>query len=347
MSTRNRVSKAAIALMMAAAPAAWAGATLPVTSDNFVRAESDRYFAAMVRRDALGKFDHNREPTPLDDQTVIRMNRDTLYSAAVFDLAAGPATIHLPDPKGRFLSMQVINEDHYTSLVAYGGGVHTLTRDDVGTRYAFVAVRILADPSDPKDLDRVHELQDAMMVEQRSAGRFEVPEWDPKSHSKVRDALLELGSMLSDTRRMFGARGEVDPVRHLIGSALAWGGLPDKEALYLNVTPSKNDGMAVYRLTVDDVPVDGFWSVSVYNAKGYFERNDQDAYTINNITAKKNERGAVTIQFGGCDGRTPNCLPITPGWNYMVRLYRPREEILDGTWKFPEATAVDGSGPRT
>ena len=25
------------------------------------------------------------------------------------------------------------------------------------------------------------------------------------------------------------------------------------------------------------------------------------------------------------------------GWNYMVRLYRPRKEILDGTWKFPEA----------
>lgn len=25
------------------------------------------------------------------------------------------------------------------------------------------------------------------------------------------------------------------------------------------------------------------------------------------------------------------------GWNYTVRLYRPRKEILDGTWKLPEA----------
>jgi hypothetical protein len=25
------------------------------------------------------------------------------------------------------------------------------------------------------------------------------------------------------------------------------------------------------------------------------------------------------------------------GWNYTVRLYRPRIEILNGTWKFPEA----------
>ena len=25
------------------------------------------------------------------------------------------------------------------------------------------------------------------------------------------------------------------------------------------------------------------------------------------------------------------------GWNYAVRLYRPRNEILRGGWKFPEA----------
>ena len=42
-----------------------------------------------------------------------------------------------------------------------------------------------------------------------------------------------------------------------------------------------------------------------------------------------------TIQFGGCDGKIPNCLPIMKGWNYTVRLYRPRAEILNGKWKFP------------
>lgn len=58
---------------------------------------------------------------------------------------------------------------------------------------------------------------------------------------------------------------------------------------------------------------------------------------LNSITAKKDADGSVTIQFGGCDGKTPNCLPIMKDWNYMVRLYRPRPEILEGTWKFPEA----------
>ena len=122
---------------------------------------------------------------------------------------------------------------------------------------------------------------------------------------------------------------------------MAWGGLPEEHALYLHVTPPRNDGATIHRLRFANVPVDGFWSVSVYDATGYFERNEQDAYTLNGVTAERNEDGSVSIQFGGCDGKVPNCLPITPGWNYMVRLYRPRPEILDGSWTFPAATPVE------
>jgi len=38
----------------------------------------------------------------------------------------------------------------------------------------------------------------------------------------------------------------------------------------------------------------------------------------------------VGVQFGGCDGQIGNCLPIVSGWNYMVRLYRPRAAVLRG-----------------
>jgi hypothetical protein len=152
----------------------------------------------------------------------------------------------------------------------------------------------------------------------------------------VRDALLVLAATLPDTKGMFGTKDQVDPVRRLIGSASAWGGNPEKEAVYLNVTPAKNDGKTVYKLSVGEVPVDGFWSVSLYNAEGYFHPNARNAYSVNNITAKKDADGGVTVQFGECFDGIPNCLPTTPGWNYLVRLYRPRAEILDGSWRFPE-----------
>jgi hypothetical protein len=140
---------------------------------------------------------------------------------------------------------------------------------------------------------------------------------------------------------MFGPKSEVDPVRHLIGAAGGWGGNPDKEATYLTVFPSKNDGKTVYRLDVKDVPVDGFWSISVYNAQGFFQLNPLNAYSLNNITARKNADGSVPVQFGDCDGKVPNCLPITAGWNYVVRLYRPRAEALAGMWKFPNPQRVE------
>jgi hypothetical protein len=330
----------AAALAQPALPAP-ADSAIQVTPDNFNRAETDSYFSGSVKQGGLGKFQHFREPTPLDRQNVIRMNRDTLYSLSVFDLDAGPVTVALPDAGRRFMSMQVIDEDHYTPEVIYDAGSHTFTRANVGTRYVSLGVRILVDPADPEDIKQVHALQDAIAVVQPGGpGRFEAPNWDQTSHKKVRDALLALAATLPDTRRTFGARDQVDPVRHLIGTAFAFGGNPEKDALYLNVTPSKNDGTTVYRLSVKDVPVDAFWSISVYNAEGYFQKNALDAYTLNGVTAKKAGDGAVVVQFGGCDGQIPNCLPIMSGWNYMVRLYRPRPEILSGQWKFPEAQPV-------
>ena len=142
----------------------------------------------------FGKFHHNRTPTEIDHQMVIRMNRDTIYSAAVFDLDAGPVTITMPDAGKRFMSLQVISEDHYVPFVVYKPGPVTLSRDEVGTRYAMTAVRTLVDPADPKDLDQVHALQDAIKVDQKSPGKFEVPSWDQASQKQVRDALLALAA---------------------------------------------------------------------------------------------------------------------------------------------------------
>ena len=103
--------------------------------------------------------------------------------------------------------------------------------------------------------------------------------------------------------------------------------------------PPLNDGTKPYRLTVRDVPFDGFWSVSVYNKDGFFKKNVRDAYTINNVTAKPSADESVTIHFGG-DDTAPNYLPITPDWNCVVRMYRPRPEILDRSWRFPGARPV-------
>lgn len=313
---------------------------VPVTADNFVRAETDMYFAQTVKdAGGLAKFQHFRELMPIDNQSVIRANRDVLYSAIVFDLDASPVTVTLPDPGKRFMSAMLIDEDQYAQTY-YAPGTFTFTKEKIGTRYMMLGIRTLIDPNDPKDLDKVIALQDAIKVDQKEVGKFEVPNWDEAGRKHIHDSLVDVSKTFPDTKGMFGSKDQVDPVRHLVGTATGWGGNPEKDATYLPVFPAKNDGNTVYRLKVKNVPVDGFWSVSVYNKEGYFQKNDLNSYSLNSITAKKDADGSVTIQFGGCDGKVANCLPITPGWSYWVRLYRPRKEILDGKWKFPEAQAV-------
>ena len=312
--------------------------TKPVAWDTFVRAESDKYFKSYADIGAFGKFYNIRQPTPINAQKVVRMNRDTLYSMGIFDLTT-PVTITMPDTGDRFQSMQVISEDEYTLMVNYKSGKYTLTQKNVGTRYVLVLFRTLVDSSDPADIKKVNAIQDQIKAEQASVGEFEVPNWDQKSQDRLRDAINVLASTMTSFHGSFGTKEEVNPVAYLLGAASGWGGNPDKDAMYLNVTPENNDGKTAYTVTAKDVPVDGFWSVSLYNGKGFFQMNPYNAYSINNITGEKAKDGSITIHFGG-DPKQSNYLPIMDGWNYIVRLYQPHKEILDGTWKFPAPQAV-------
>jgi Protein of unknown function (DUF1254) len=165
---------------------ALAAETVPVTVENFIRAESDLFFGNAVKDGGFGKFYHRRQTMGVDDQFVVRGNRDTLYSIAVFDLDAGPVTITMPNSGKRFMSLQVIDEDQYVPNVYYGAGSHTLTREGIGTRYVGTAVRTLVDPENPADVKEATALQDAIKLEQPGgSGKFEVPNWDPVSQKKV------------------------------------------------------------------------------------------------------------------------------------------------------------------
>jgi hypothetical protein len=309
---------------------------MKVNVDNFVRAETDRMFADL-QRDAGGvnRFLHNRAPAAVERQTVIRLNRDTLYSFAVVDLSEG-ATLSMPDPGTRYVSAMVVNQDHYVNRVIHEPGDHHLTMEDFDTPYVVLAIRTLANPRNEDDLSAVATLQDRLRLQATAARPFVSPSYDVDSLDRTRSALLSLAAGMDSFGRSFGRREDVDPVHHLISTAAGWGGLPDAEAAYVGVAPDLPVGE--YTLTVGDVPVDGFWSISVYNADGFFEPNPRGAYSVNNITAARDDDGTVTVLFGGDGDPDRNSLPITDGWNYLVRLYRPRPEILNGTWTFPTLT---------
>jgi hypothetical protein len=294
-------------------------------------------FKNYVDDGAFGKFYNIRQPTPIDQQKVIRMNRDTLYSMGIFDLTE-PLTVTKPDTGDRYQSMMVMSQDEYIPMVVYKPGDYTLTQDTVGTRYVLVLFRTLVDGTKPEDIKAVNDIQDQITIKEALVGEgwFEIPDWDQKGLKTLTDAINVLAATMTDTSGCFGTKDELNPIEHLMGAAYGWGGLPAKDATYLTVTPKQNDGKTPQVLTVKDVPVDGFWSVSLYDKDGYYQKNPSGVYLINDRNATKDPDGSITIHFGG-DPSQPNHLYIMDGWNYTVRLYRPRKEILDGSWTFPQA----------
>jgi len=311
-----------------------------VNVHTFVRAESDHMIRAnMAAMGAgFGKFAHARKPTTPDNQPVIRMNQDTLYSATVLDLSQ-PVEIVLPEVGDRYMSMHVVNQDHYM-FVESKPGTYRLTEDEVGTRFALVTVRTFADVTQPADIDKAHAAQDALRISGGGKGPFEAPDWNLEKLAVARKALSDVAVLGFDASYAFGRKDQTRPIDHLVGAASGWGGMPKSAAMYVIDSVDANDGRTPHAVTVKDVPVDAFWSVTVYNADGYLEANALGVNSYNNFTAKPDDDGAYTLHFGSCDDGRVNCIPITPGWNYAVRMYEPRQEILQGSWTFPAIKPV-------
>lgn len=311
------------------------GASVPVTVNNYVAAETAGQFDRILKMTGgINKLVSFREPTPLDKQSVIRMNRDTLYSFAIVDISQG-AKLTMPETDGRYNSVMVVNENEYINKVYYEPGTHELTKDEFDTDYVLVAFRTLVDSSDPADIKKANDLQNKFRVEAASANAYTHPNYDEKSYKELRDLLLGVSKFLPDSTGAFGSKETTQQVPHMLGAAFGWGGLPSQDAFYL----SENPKLPIGRYQIDvpkDVPVKAFWSVSVYNKDGFFQKNDKGVYNINSQSGKANPDGSMTVNLGGCDDSSRmNCIPLTEGWNYTVRLYRPDASVIDGKWTFP------------
>ncbi|SIS10009.1 DUF1214 domain-containing protein [Natronorubrum thiooxidans] len=312
--------------------------SVPVTWENFPRSQIHLMMENIVERGGFGEFHHFRTVVGPDVRIAALPNRDTIYSIGVFDLSE-PVTITKPDAGDRHQSMVVMDEDAYVKEAYQDPGEYTLTRDGVGTRYVWVIVRTFVDPNDPDDVETVYGLQDELAVSQDSVGTFDIPDWDRQTHQELFDALVTVMKTMDDFSGAYGDVDEIDPVKYYLATVTP-GGVPEPETIYLQRVPEQNDGNTPHTFTVQDVPVDGFWSVTVYNSDGFLEENEYDAYSFNNVTAESADDGTITIHFGG-DPDQPNFLYTPAEWFYLVRLYGPREEILDGSYQFPEAEPIE------
>lgn len=265
-----------------------------VTPEIYIRAETDRSFHNIVQLNggAINTFYHFRKPTPLDKQTVVRMNKDTLYSGAIVDTSGG-ATVTLPQVSdGRYMSILLVDNDHYSPEVFYAPGVHELPKD---TKYLGVFVRTqLLNPNDPTEIAVVNKLQDQVVITASSANPLPPMKWDPVSLNALTAQYEKMSLQYSSWKGMMGPRGKVDEKTRHIAAAAAWGLFPEWDATYLNYKGAggpKNSQKATYPTPENKA----FWSITVYGDDGYMKSENS---ILNGNNVKLNEDGSFTAYFG-------------------------------------------------
>lgn len=313
-----------------------------VTEENYALAETQVIFTEYVNRIAestgtngVGVFKHNKKPVDPKDRTVMRINFDTQYSFAVIDLTED-AVLIMPKTNGRYQSAWFITEEHYNPMAITEPGEYTITKEMTGSKYIMIAIRTQVNMQDAADLVAVSDLQDQIKLTQKDRGSYSVTNhWNMNEILAMRKKYQDLAFQNKITSEMmFGKKGEVSLLNHNCGAASGWGGMTKEQAVYLNYKPINSD---LAKLTLKDVPIKAFWSITIYDEDGYPQG---DIYNINSAFAKSNVDGSVVIHFGG-DKSADNYMDIFEQWTFVLRLYMPTEAYFNNTWKKPDLEVVN------
>jgi hypothetical protein len=167
----------------------------------------------------------------------------------------------------------------------------------------------------------------------------------------ARDASLENGWTFSTKVGTYGTN-------YIQRAMVAWYGLGanlPKDAVYpTSEGPriiEKYSGANKYVMHFDKgnmPPVDGFWSLTMYNAKYFFVDNPLNRYTLSQRNKLKTNADGSTDLYIQADSpgkdKESNWLPAPKDeFVLMMRLYWPKgndPSILNGTWKVPEVKKI-------
>ncbi len=311
--------------------------TIPVTLKNYKVAESDLAFGNVIKLGPANTLIHFPvKPFDLSNQTVVRMNQDTIYSGAVIDVSKG-ATITLPEADGRYQSVMIVQNDHYVNDVFIGAGTYQI-KSDTNSDFVNLTVRTEIHLNDPEDIKKVVALQQAVKLDVKGDKIFKQLNYDMDQLVKLRGKLSNEALALDSLNNLQGARGTVDEHLHLLGTAAGWGLLPDANARYIGYVQKEGNGTGCYRANYKVPPFNdsGFFSITMYDGEGWMF-SEKAILNKHNITF--NEDGSFDANFGECGKNAKNNLPITNGWNFIMRVYEPKLDQLDA-YKLSTAVKV-------
>ena len=302
--------------------------TIPVTMDNYNQALAAKYMGNWDKRGADKAIVHLPILVPAGNKApVVRMNQDSLYSAAIVR-ADEKGLVHVGIDEGAsvYTSVHVLDENSASPAYFVGAGEYSVKID---TEYAFVVFR--AGVEDKKDLSEALAAQPLFHVDYSAtighdyiASNYDVAQRSALTE-KLKADFLESGK---DFVYVGGKQHGEDPVHVAQSNAQGWGGMPVElgvSNIYRNTR--QFDGSVCQTVTFEEPDNKYFTSITLYDETGYMI--DSARFSINSYEWDKNSDGTVTINFNCADDAINNLTTDGQDFNYTVRNYGVTQRVAD------------------
>ncbi|MCG9788032.1 DUF1254 domain-containing protein [Vibrio mediterranei] len=315
------------------------GGSTKVTKDNFILAESDKYFFEQQEKSGINQFTHDRQLLTMDTQTVVRQNRDTLYSKSIWD-AEGGVTFELPILDS-YQTLQVIDEQHRTVAVLYaekGKNRITITPEMLSSgKHVWVIARTQVASNSPADIKAGNEKQDMIKGTANFANPYIPKGFDQFDRENVRLSLEADVLKLDFTKAMGAPEGKpLKPEQNLEQrkvelfharglTSMGFGGLPSEHAYYKVLLAEDRSGQC-QTMNFDAPPLgkNGFFSITTYGADAYVH-TEKFALSSREDELRQNSDSSYTVNFN-CGSQAINNIEVEQGWTGILRMYKPNSD---------------------
>ncbi len=295
-----------------------------VNWDNYVVAETDWYFHGVQQKAGVNTWMHD-DPVSIDNQQVIRSNRDVVYPIAVVDVSEGATFSVLaagPD-NATFQIIHIMDEKHLFHKVVRRGETVSIKASDLS---AGTHVYLLARTKDNGNYEDTKRRQSKLNFVAKSNKLYQAKnfvEEDVIAYRRQLVANVMTGKVTVGGEYGFGETfNDVKDNDYKHAAAVGWGGLPASTAQYLPAIMGQGS-TACQTWTIPNPDLDyknrgGYWSITTYSAQGWIET---DQFYLPGEKMQDNGDGTSTAYFNCPD--VANSLKVTEGWTGIVRLYEP------------------------
>ena len=297
--------------------------TIPVTDANFTDVEAEVNFLKWKNKDAMNKLFHLTQITPAGPMPTVRMNRDTLYSAALVDASNG-FKVHMPD-QGIFTSVLVIDQKGYSQDYIWKSGTHKIDIDKTNGDIVWVLFRIGLE----KGMEKALDAQQTVAISGMGGKVWSPNPYDKAQYQKLHDKYMN-EAIDSGMFLQYGSRASrIDMKAKSLSDAAGWGGM---DYGINNYQISKNmDGNACYSTTFEDPNAEEFWSFTMYDADGWLlPLNEKNI--LNSRDAVPNKDGTYTVRFNCGEDALNNLQTSEKVFGFAWRVYGSSYKVRDGRW---------------